>query len=120
MDIKNDNNIIDYEATESLFGSTNIAAHLYRILQGMLRGDHDSLVNDCKLGRLESAKFMVHRIKGGLKYCKAPDYEQAILNLEEAINKRGDLPLALLEAEAACVRLYAALEKKYPQHQHNE
>lgn len=114
MNFKDDVLIIDQESTEKLFGDVNIAAHLYHILYGMLRPDHEELIDDCKNGHIETAKSMIHRIKGALKYCKAPEYESVILELEQAIINNEDLQPFLLKLEASCERLYKELERVFP------
>lgn len=79
----------------------------------MLREDHNELMSDCKLKQFESAKAMIHRIKGSLKYCKAPEYESALYQLEDDILNDVVLDHSMTSMESSCDRLYEVLEARY-------
>jgi HPt (histidine-containing phosphotransfer) domain-containing protein len=103
--------VIDPEATEALFGNTSISTHLYRILQGTLRDDHEQLLSDCNIRQFETAKSIIHRIKGALRYCKAPMYEYYLLALEEDIISNKPIEDTLIALDKACDLLYTTIEE---------
>lgn len=108
--------IIDIKATESLFGDISIAIHLYRILYGMLKTDHDLLLADCRNKKYASAKSLIHRIKGALKYCKTPSYEKTLIILEQDVESHDIKEENLIALEQKRIDLYNAL-KELLQHQ---
>ena len=102
--------IVDPSATEALFGDTKIAMHLYGILHGTLQEDHRQLLVECHALQYETAKSLIHRIKGSLRYCKAPEYEHHLLALEEDIIQGISLADALHALEHVYQKLYAVLD----------
>ena len=105
--------VIDPEATEALFGNATVSTHLYRILHGTLQNDHKHLMQSSKAMQLETSKAAIHRIKGALRYCKAPLYEYYLLALEEDMVAHRALDQAIHDLDHAYKQLYDVLNAMF-------